>query len=889
MKRIMSLLTISCFTFTFLYASPVSNDSLEKPRSYLTQKVLKTPPVVDGKISDEVWNQVEWSGDFTERVPDEGAQPKNQTKFKLMYDDKNVYLAFRCYDSEPDKIVRRLTRRDRFDGDWIEVNIDSYNDKRSAFSFTLNAAGVIGDEFITNNGGNWDSNWNPIWYGKVNIDEEGWTAEMRIPLSQLRFGDKDIHTWGLQFTRYDFRHQERSVWKFISRNTAGWVSNFGQLEGIKGIKPQKQLEVQPYVLAQTSGYEKEEGNPFATGRDNKISAGLDAKIGVTSDLTLDLTINPDFGQVEADPAAIALDGYQVFFSERRPFFIENRNIFNFQVTYAEAGGAFNSDNVFYSRRIGSSPSGSPQDVGDAEYVDMPQNTSILGAAKFSGKTKSGTSIGILESITQREVGTVSDGTSERTEIVEPLTNYFVGRVQQDFKGGNSYVGGIFTAVNRDLEDSYLTDFMHESAYSGAIDFMHRWKNQSWYVAGTGLISRVNGSKEAITNTQTDFIHNFTRTDATHLSVDEDKTTLTGTGGTLRLGKVGGNFKFEGGLTWRSPQLALNDVGFLRQTDYIAHYQWVGYRSVKSNKYVNNWRVNYNHWFWWDFSGRSTNKSFNVNAHVQLKNFWGGGTGSYYRHYDLATRALRGGPSLREPKGINHWFYISTDQRKKFRMNVNAWNFWGEDNSTRSYGVNLWLSLQASKALSISMSPNYSVNMNALQYVQNVEIGDVTKYINGKMNQETFGVSIRANYTIRPNMSIQYYGQPFISRGDYTEFKYITDASAENFTDRFQSYSTNEITSNETDFIYEVQENQGSGANYSFDNPNFEFIQLRSNLVYRWEYVPGSTLFLVWTQSNSFSDQLLNPRDQPLMNDMYDNLFENKANNIFLLKFTYRFY
>lgn len=884
------LLVILVFSHTASASkNPPSDTTTQK--HYTTQKAI-APPIIDGVFDDACWDELQWSGGFITRQPKEGQTPLNKTAFKLTYDDKFVYLAIRCFDSEPDKIVRRLTRRDGFDGDWVEVNIDSYNDKRSAFSFTVNAAGVIGDEFITNNGNNWDANWNPIWYVKTTIDEKGWTAEMKIPLSQLRFPKKEKHTWGLQFTRYDFRNQERSNWKFISQNTAGWVSNFGVLDGIDGILPQKQLEVQPYLLAQAERFEEQEGNPFATGKDSKVTVGLDAKIGITSDLTLDMTINPDFGQVEADPSVLNLDGYQVFFSERRPFFIENRNIFDFQVSYAEAGGPFTSDNVFYSRRIGSSPSGYPETF-DGEYVDMPQNTSILGAAKFSGKTQSGTSIGILESVTQRELALISDGTNERTEVVEPLTNFFVGRVQQDFKEGNSYVGGIFTAVNRKLDDdSYLAEFMHKSAYTSAVDFMHRWDNQSWYVAGTGLFSTVNGTTDAITNTQTDFVHNMQRTDAEHLTIDENKTSLAGHGGTLRLGKIGGNFKFESGFTWRSPGLELNDVGFLRETDYLAQYLWVGYRDVEQGKYLNNWRVNYNHWFFWDFSGRNTHQGFNVNAHAQLKNFWGGGTGSFRQNYDIDTRALRGGPGLRSPKGINHWFYIYSDSRKNLNVNVNGWQFWGENKSSRSKGISLWVNWQPTRTMRVSLAPDYSINSRQLQYVTNLSYNngneEVNRYINGTIDQQTFGLSMRLNYTITPNMTIQFYGQPFITRGDYDELKYITNPMADDFNDRFATYSDNQIAFDRDNFEYLVDENEDGNTDYIIYNPNFDFIQFRSNLVYRWEYIPGSTIFLVWSQGTTYYEGLENPMEQPIIPDLWNNVFSNKSNNIFLVKLTYRF-
>ena len=333
---------------------------------YYLQKVNGQGPTIDGYLDDPSWKSVSWGGGFIQLTPSEGEAPTQETQFKILYDDRNLYVAFRCFDKEPDKVVSRMSRRDGFEGDWVEINIDSYNDKRSAFSFTTSVSGVKGDEFISDNGNNWDSSWDPIWQTKTQQDSLGWTAEVRIPLSQIRYGDKEEHVWGLQFTRRDFRADSRSVWQPITQNDQGnWVSNFGELRGLKGLKPQKQIELQPYAVAQASTFEKEIGNPFLDGSSNKVDVGIDGKIGVTSDLTLDFTINPDFGQVEADPGAINIDGYRIFFSERRPFFIENRNLFNYRFGWAEAGGPFNSDNLFYSRRIGSTPHGYP-DLSDGE-------------------------------------------------------------------------------------------------------------------------------------------------------------------------------------------------------------------------------------------------------------------------------------------------------------------------------------------------------------------------------------------------------------------------------------------------------------------------------------------------------------------------------------------
>ena len=539
-----------------------SSKSIEK-KVYTTALVEGTAPIIDGVFDEVTWNKVKWGGDFTQIEPIDRGKATQKTAFKILYDAENIYVAFWCFDTAPDSIVHRMSRRDGFAGDWVEINIDSYNDKRSAFSFTSSVSGVKGDEFISNDGNNWDSSWNPIWYLKTKTNDKGWTAEVKIPLSQLRYADKEEQLWGIQITRRDFRNESRSVWQYVPNNAGYWVSGFGQLQGIKGIKPQKQIELQPYFVAQAETFEKEEGNPFARGRDAAITAGLDGRIGVTGDLTLDFTVNPDFGQVEADPSVIVIDGFQVFFNERRPFFVENRNIFEYGLTGSAWGGNYDSDNLFYSRRIGGAPNAYVESDSDNNYyVDQPQNTTILGAAKFSGKTKSGTAIGILEAVTAKEYAQIDNNGEREKEIVEPLSNYFVGRLTQDFDGGNTVLGGVFTATNRQLDDTGL-DFLHQSAYSGGVDLTHRWKNRSWAFSANGLFSRVSGSTTAITQTQERFEHSFQRPDATHLSVDTTATALAGHAGTLKLGKYGGTWKFEVGGTWRSPGLELNDIGFQR--------------------------------------------------------------------------------------------------------------------------------------------------------------------------------------------------------------------------------------------------------------------------------------------------------------------------------------
>mgnify|MGYP003670421142 CR=1 FL=1 len=852
-------------------------------RIYTTQPLNGVPsPEIDGILDDEGWDIVAWENDFIEQRPDENTPPDHQTKFKIVYDQKFLYVGIRCLDSEPDKIVKRLSRRDGFQGDWVAIFIDSYHDERTAFCFLTTAAGVKADFFESNNGSNEDESWNPIWYTKAKIDAEGWSAEMKIPLSQLKFGKSGEQVWGLQLMRKLFREEERSVWQRIPQDTPGFVSEFGLLNGLINLEPQNQLEIQPYTVARLKTYEAEAGNPFSDGNDSQLTGGLDAKIGITNDLTLDLTVNPDFGQVEADPSAIALDGFQIFFQEQRPFFVENKNIFDYSVSRSEAGNTFGSDNLFYSRRIGRSPQGYPDTV-DGEFVDQPENTAILGAAKFSGKTKSGWSIGVLESVTAKKHATIDNNGLRRREVVEPLTNYFVGRLQKDFNDRNTFVGGIFTATNRDQLTENL-DFLHTGAYTGGLDFKHQWHERDWYIGGNFLWSHVTGGTNAIQNTQESITHLFQRAGADHVSVDTSRTSLTGSGGNVQIGKVGnGHWKFESGATWRSPELELNDIGFQRQADDIRHYTWIGYQTLKPDNTFRKVGINYNHWSVWDFGGNHNSLRFNTNSWQNWKNNWFTNAGFNYEPKQYSNFALRGGPRLRMAPEIGFFNGINTDDRKKVRFNIFHSGQKGTDNSYGSYNMEFGIRYQPFNALSISANPGYSINNDQLQYIDTINEGGNTTYLNGTVDQRTLSMSFRLNYTINPNLTIQYWGQPFISRGRYSEFKQVIDPLAKQFDNRISSYDNNQISF--SDGLYSVDENLDGATDFSFDNPDFSFVQFRSNLVVRWEYIPGSEIFLVWSQDLSRSGD----PERELFESLGDNILGNeKPLNIFLIKATYRF-
>ncbi len=849
-------------------------------QSYTTKMITDKKPVIDGIMDDESWAIVEWGGNFIQQEPYEGKAPSQPTFFKILYDDNFLYIGVMAYDSAPSQIVKRMSRRDGFDGDFVEINIDSHFDKMTAYSFTVNAAGVKGDELITEDGDNWDYTWDPIWYTKTSINDSGWVAEMKIPFTQLRFGKKDVHTWGMQFTRRLFRLEERSLWQFISQEDNGWVSMFGELHGIQGIKPKRQVDLVPYVVARQEYFEKEEENPYATGKKSGIDAGLDGKIGVTNDLTLNFTINPDFGQVEADPSEVNLSAYETFFEEKRPFFIESNNIYDFQIT--GGGNPYSSDKLFYSRRIGRSPHHYP-DLEDNEYADAPENSTILGAFKLSGKTKNGWSLGILESVTQREMAEISFEGQTRKEEVEPMTNYFVARLEKDINKGNTVVGGMFTSTNRKIENPEI-DYLPDNAYTGGLNFKHFWKDKAYMFAVRTVFSSVNGDQTSMVNLQESPVRYFQRPDAKYIAVDTNLESMQGHGGTVEFAKTGGgHWRYLAWVTWRSPGLELNDIGYLRSSDEVQQVVWAGYRIWEPVGIFRSYNLNFNQWTGWDFGGRNTHWGLNTNFNTQFTNFWYFNVGINYDGTSLSKSDLRGGPSLKYDPGYNWWVGVNTDQRKKisFGMSASSYDRLGNDDRYRNFSVEV--SYRPSDRLRISVEPFYSKNSYNLQYIETANFDAQDRYITGYIYQKTIGLVGRIDLNITPDFTIQYYGQPFMSNGKYKELNHITDPQADDYKNRFELFNENQITYDDEDEVYNIDENMDGETDYSFDNPNYDFLEFRSNLVLRWEYVPGSTLYVVWSQGRTD----FNSTGQFDFNRNLENMFEAHPHDVFLVKLSYR--
>jgi len=822
---------------------------LAQTKVYHTYRPSNKPPAIDGKDDDAAWEDVEWSGNFVQRDPNDGANPSQDTKFKVLYDDNNLYIIIRAMDSVPGDIVRRLSRRDNDDGDWLAVSIDSYDDKQTAFTFGVTSAGVQFDFMFVNDNGD-DANWEAVYYTATGIDALGWTAEMRIPLSQLRFANKDNHTWGFNVFRYIYRKQETSFWQPIPRMAPGLVSLYGELKGLEGIKPRRDIELLPYAYAKATFDEKEEGNPFKTGQRYSGTAGIDGKIAITNDLTLNFTINPDFGQVEADPAVVNLTAYETFYPEKRPFFIEGKNIFTFKLTGADSEN--NQNMLFYSRRIGRAPHFTP--VPDSGvYISVPEQTTILGSFKLSGKTRKGLSVGIIESVTQEEKATYEIDGVRHKESVEPLTNYLIARVSQDFNKGTTTIGGIFTATNRNIHDIQLK-YIPDAAYTGGVNAIHFWKNKTYYLSGRAVFSSINGSTKAIDFLQQSPARYYQRPDNDYVTYDTTRKQLNGYGGTIEFGKAGtGNWQFLSYLTARSPGLDFNDAGYLKQADEIQQLFWIRYRKFKPFSIFRWASVNFTEYSTWDFGFENINKGIDLNTSGQFKNYYTAGAGINYAGATLSRTELWGGPALLLPPVLSFSGFAETDSRKKFMFRLSTAQAFGQQNYYTNHKYTLEITYKPLNTLLFSLIPSYTYGFSQLQYVAETSYNTDPRYIMSSLNKEIYELAARINVSLTPALSVQYYAQPFIFAGKFADYKHITEPRASEFTDRYHQFSADEISYNESWNAYFIDENHDGETDYGFYKPDFHYLQYRSNLVLRWEYKTGSSLYLVWSQGRTSYD------------------------------------
>ena len=795
--------------FTVQFPGDVEAESEEKSshRTATAIRIDGTPPQLDGVLDDEVWKIAPLHEEFMQQDPDEGKPSTERTTFQIAYDDEAIYFGIVCYDKKPDKIFSRLVRRDNYvTSDRLDVILDPHYSRQNAFWFTVYPSGSVTDGVISGRGW-WDNTWDGIWEVKTKIHENGWTAEYKIPYHVLRFAPKEKYTWGLQVSRSISRKKEYALWRLIKKDEPGWVSRFGDLTGIEDIHPPHHLELIPYTMGRMI-------------RNNKTdvwgNVGGDVQYGITSAITLNATVNPDFGQVEVDPASLNLSAYEEFFEERRPFFVEGASIFG-----------SNDYNFFYSRRIGRRPG--HFDIPDgAEELNRPEATTILGAAKIVGRTNGKTSFGIMEAVTSPEHAQIKQKGKTRDFLVEPLTNYFVGRVKQDILKGNSYIGLVTTAVNRDTSNS---------AYVGGLDWDLKFAKERYQVTGTIATSQAG-------------------------KIDDRK---SGYLAHLEFDKSGGWLRFDTDFRVLSPDLEINDLGYRRRADMV---EWNYDFTVRKEKPFSIFRrVIFGLYGWrtWNYDGMSISRYSEIWTDGRLKNYW---------DYDLWVGrnlesfsdddTMRGGTLIKSPPGW--WIYtqLRTDSRKRVQLRLNPVFAWNDDRRSYDYDVRLWIRIRLASNIEVSLGPSYSYGVKDAQWVDLVEEninGHLEKhYVYGELENRTLDFTTRANISFTPTLSVQFYVQPFITIGDYANFKELVEPRSYQFT----PYALNE-------------------------DRDFHRRSLRGNTVLRWEFRPGSTLFLVWTQSRAAELEQVDTADlefRPL--HRLRSSFTDEGKNIFLIKCRYWF-
>ncbi len=853
--RIATRLTTACALFVSLAAAQqpteAANRTLPSSRAARATGTIR----LDGKLDEPAWAAAPVTDAFTQIDPEEGRPGSQRTEVRVLFDDDALYVGVRLHDNGP--ITARLGRRDMnlVDSDWFGVMIDSYHDHRTAFGFDVNPAGVRRDEVKTIDMD--DNSWDPVWDVATSSDSEGWTAEYRIPFSQLRFSGDSSQTWGVQFERIIGRRREYSVSTFIPKSERGGVPRYGHLEGVQNVRTGKRLELLPYVV-QRAEYVDPGPNPFRTDKEFYTAGGLDLLFRASSNLTLNATFNPDFGQVEVDPAIVNLGVYETFFEEKRPFFVEGSEIFSFGANGTSGG------QLFYSRRIGRNPTL----AGPGSAVDVPTNTTILGAGKLSGKV-SGWSLGVLAALTAREESRQMinepglPGQPGRTIVdkatAEPLANYAVARARRELRNGQSFIGGVITSVQRDLDSDFARNVMHKSAIAGGFDFSHEWANRTWSLSGDIEGSRVAGSTAAIARTQRQSNHYFQRPDADHLDFDSTRTALGGYSMNMTLSKQGGeHWRGDVGAAMTSGGYETNDIGFSYRTDRRDVQANLTYVQNRPGKHIRNWSVSgysrAEHNFDWERILSYAGAGFNV----RTLGYWTfhGYLQTFLPAFD--DRLTRGGPIAKRPASTSVGLFVASDGRKPFSSSVflatDQYQYGGW-----SYMANLSGVVRTSSRWNLTIGPNFSRRHNTAQFVLSEPDTSYKptfgrRYVFAPLDQTEIALVTRLNYTFTPRLSLETFMQPLISSGNYGDLKQLRASRTYDFI----PYTLPDV------------------------NVDFNFRSLRGNAVLRWEWRPGSTMYFAWQQSRS---DVAPVGDFSLGRDRRA-LFSAQPDNIFLVKVNY---
>ena len=847
-----------------------------------------TPIVIDGRLDDDAWAAAKPTGAFVQSYPQPGVAAPDQTQVRILYDDDALYVGIRLFDAHPDSIAAGLARRDVRSStiytDWAHLVIDSYHDRRTAFLFSTTPRGVQKDSYISNDG-NEDPNWDAVWEVGTRVDSLGWVAEYRIPLSQLRFGGDSTsgRVWGLQVQRDIARRNERDTWAPWNPQDGAFVSRFGDLVGLEGIRVPQRLEVTPYVSSTLTSAPGNPANPFYNALRNKPSVGGDVKYGLPGGLTLSATVNPDFGQVEVDPAVVNLTAFETGFPEKRPFFLEGSDVFSFGQVVRQ--NDYGDQYFLYSRRIGRKPQlGVP---GGTLYADLPSQTTIASAAKVTGKSGPWT-IGILDAVTTEQRARILSSTgSQYARPVEPLSNYFAGRVKRDFRGGATTVGAMLERTNRTIHgDTVFAPLLRSDATFGGVDFEHDMAKRSWIASGFLAGSIVSGSERAIAATQRVSNHYFQRPDAADLGLtyDSTRTSLRGWIGEAALAKQGANFASIA-VKRSSPGLELNDLGFQSRTGYTALSTIIGHQDFAAGAHLRSFS-----WFAYqndavNYGGRGIYHGYAARAHGTFLNLWSASAGVTRTLDSYDDELLRGGPEGRQPASWQYSGSVSTDSRQHVVFGVNsmqARDVLGGSLSAAGASVDM----RPSSRVRVNISPNWSRLFDTEQLVRTVSdpLAANTfgrRYVLGALTQSTLSLETRVDVTVSPALSFVMYVQPFVSAGSYTDFKELLAPG----TYTFVRYGTERgtLAFDATSARYTVDpDGAGLAPSFTIAQPNFNVRSLRGNAVVRWDYRPGSSLYFVWQQQRSdFAPlgEFDSRRDVGA-------IFRTIPTNVFLVKATY---
>ncbi len=801
------------------------------------------PPRIDGREEDDIWGSVQPITRFRQFQPTEDGEPTFRTEARVSYDARNLYVLVRSFDPRPDSILSVLQRRDGMAlSDDVIIGIDSYNDKRTGYMFRLTAAGAMADGYAFNDGEE-DWGWNAVWEGAARVDSLGWIAEYRIPLSQLRYVPRGDNTFGILITRTVARTGERTSYPLFRRSRTGSVSQWAELPGFQSLAAPRRTELMPYAVGRYGASPRADGKPSNATRSQ---FGADIKLGVTSNVTLDAAVNPDFGQVEADPGVLNLSAFEQFFAEQRPFFLEGSGIFRYDIDCNDGS----CTGLFYSRRIGRAPQ-LRNAYGDAT---SPLQSQIVGAAKVTGRLRNGLSIGLIDAVTSREQGTL-----QRT--IEPQTNYAVVRLQQDLAGGNSGVGLMITNTARQT-DQWTRGVLRNSAWTGGLDARHRFAANRWQVSGQLAGSYVGGTAQAIAATQRSLVHLYQRGDADHLTFDSTRTTLGGWMAQAELSKQGGGVTRLNASTWYiAPGFEINDVGFRTRSDEMGSSLWMGIRPTKPFGLFRQAQLNLNGWAFANSAGMLLGNGGNVNGWGELKSFWsvnaGVGVNNVVRSF--SDRDARGGPALFLPRRLNMWAGVNGDRRRALSPQLNFFAGRRFDGLGSNWQIGGGAQVRVGSQFNASLNLNYSRNIDDQQWYGNFVDAGVTSFTFARLYQSTSSVTTRLNYTVTPTLSVESYLQPFVSTGEYTDWRAIENGAAVSRDERFRAYTT-----------------RGAPR-------GFRVGQLRTNNVVRWEYRPGSVLFFVWAQGRDARDS--NPERFDVLRG-YDAVFSRRPENVFLVKASY---